>query len=140
MVLISPNYSDYWQTPETYVNRFEDYITNAVSTEEGINHSEELLKEALAVSASLVPVYWLTSKALRRLTVNWSPESAVLLNVAVSAGLFHIICEETGVNNWYLSNSIASKKAQKKYKKKHQSSFVSVEAPSSCQHNFNIQV
>lgn len=130
MVLISPNYSDYWQTPETYVNRFEDYITNAVSTDEGINHSEELLKEALAVSASLVPVYWLTSKALKRLTQNWSPESAVLLNVAVSAGLFHIISEETGVNNWFLTNSVASKKAKKKYGRK-SSTYSSVEPPSS---------
>jgi hypothetical protein len=135
-MLISPNYSDYWQTPETYINRFEDYVTNAVSTDEGINHSEELLKEAVAVGASLVPVYWLTSRALRRVTQNWSPENAILVNVAVCAGIFHVICEETGVNNWYLSNSIASKKAKKKYGRK-PVTYSSVETPPSHpKHNF----
>ena len=115
MVLISPNYSDYWQTPETYVNRFETYFSNAVSTDEGINHTEDLMVEALAVSASMVPVYWLTSKAFSRLTRNWRPENAVLLNVAISAGIFHIISEETGVNIWFLTNSVASRKARRKY-------------------------
>ena len=118
MVLVSPNYSDYWDNSVEYVNRFETYLQNAVTTEEGINHSEELLKEAVAVGASIVPVYWLTSKALNRLTRNWAPETAILFNVAVSAGVFHVVCEEIGVNNWFLSNSVASKKARRKYKEK----------------------
>lgn len=142
MVLISPNYSDYWDTPETYVNRFETYFSNALTTDEGINHTEDLLIEAFAVSASLVPVYWLTSKALNRLTRNWLPENAVLFNVAISAGLFHIISEETGVNNWFLTNSVASRKAHRKYSKVHKSaSGITVELitpENTIAHNFKV--
>ena len=114
-MLVGPDYSDYWTTPDIYVNRFEDYVLYATSTEEGQGHSEQLLMEALAVGASMVPVYWLTAKLLEKTTSSWTPGSVVLLNVAVSAGLFHIISEETGVNNWFLTNSVAAKKDKKKF-------------------------
>jgi hypothetical protein len=34
-----------------------------------------------------------------------------LITVAVSGGLFHILSEESGVNNWFLTNSVAAKKS-----------------------------
>jgi hypothetical protein len=121
MVLVSPNYSDYFETPQEYIARFENYAYNSIYTDEGLSHTEDLLKEIVFVGGSMVPVYWLVDKALKTATRTWTPETATLLKVALSAGLFHVICEETGVNNWFLTNSVASKKQKKKYWKVHKS-------------------
>jgi len=115
MVLVGPNYSDYFESPQEYVTRFENYAYNAINTDKGLAHTEDLLKEVVFVGGSMVPVYWVVDKALRNVTRTWSTESATLLKVALSAGLFHVICEETGVNNWFLTNSVASKKQNKKF-------------------------
>ena len=114
-MLVSPDYSDIFDKPEMYVNRFEEYAINAFSTDEGISHTEDLIKEAVAVGATLVPVFWLTTKASKGLVQNWASENQLLFNVFVSAGLYHIICEETGINNWFLTNSVSAKKSKKKY-------------------------
>ena len=114
MPLVSPDYSDLLQAPELYVNRFEDYSTKMLTTEAGVSHLEDLMFEAVAVGVSIVPVYMLTAKLLDNWSKNWNPENRVLVNVALAGGLYHIICEETGVNNWFLTNSVASKKSKKK--------------------------
>jgi hypothetical protein len=115
MVLVGPNYSTYFDSPQEYVTRFENYAYNAINTDAGISHTEDLLKEIVFVGGSMVPVYWLVDKALASSTRLWNPQTATLFKVALSAGLFHVICEETGVNNWFLTNSVASKKQNKKF-------------------------
>ena len=120
-MLVSPNYSDLWQSPIVYVNRFEDYTINAFTTDAGISHTEDLLKEALAIGATLTPIFWLTTKVSKNLVKNWASENQILFNVFVSAGVYHIICEETGVNNWFLSNSVSAKKSKKKHWKVNES-------------------
>lgn len=115
MVLVSPYYSDLLKKPTIYINRFDDWAINSVSTEEGISHAEDLTKEALAVGLSFLPVYWITDKVLMKFFPNWLPDTRKYVNVAVAGGLFHIISEETGVNNWFLTNSVAARKAHKKH-------------------------
>jgi hypothetical protein len=115
MPLVSPNYSDLLDKPDVYVNRFEEYTTRLATTPEGIQHAEELAQEAVAVGISLVPLYYFTAKVVDKFAPNLFPETRALVNVALSAGLFHIICEETGVNNWFLSNSVAARKSKRKW-------------------------
>jgi hypothetical protein len=115
MPLVSPDYSDLLNSPAVYINRFEDYTAEMLTTDAGVSHLEDLTLEAVAVGVSLVPVYMLTARLLDNWSKNWNPENRVLANVAIAGGLFHIICEETGVNNWFLTNSVASRKSKRKY-------------------------
>ena len=120
-MLVSPDYSDLWKSPQMYVNRFEEYTINAFTTDKGISHTEDLIKEALAIGATITPVFWLTTKASKNLVKNWTSENQILFNVFISAGIYHIICEETGVNNWFLTNSVSAKKSKKHHWKVNES-------------------
>lgn len=116
MVLVSPNYSDLLKKPEIFVNRFGDFAIDFTSPD-NFNETEKLIEEALAVGVSLVPVMYVTRQFVDRMFSSWSNQSRDALTIALGGGLFHIISEETGVNNWFLSNSVAAKKVNKKYYK-----------------------
>lgn len=116
MVLVSPNYSDILKKPDIFVNRLGSFGVDLVSPD-NINETEKLIEEALAVGISLVPVIYVTQKFVDKMFSSWSEQSRGILTIALGGGLFHIISEETGVNNWFLNNSVAAKKVNKKYYK-----------------------
>lgn len=116
MVLVSPNYSDLLRKPEIFVNRFGDFASEIVSPD-NFNETEKLIEEALAVGVSLVPVMYATRCFVDKMFSSWSEQSRSVLTIALGGGVFHIISEETGVNNWFLSNSVAARKVNKKYYK-----------------------
>ena len=116
MVLVSPNYSDLLKKPEVFVNRFGTFAVDFASPD-NFNETEKLIEEALAVGVSLVPVVYLTTQFVDKMFASWSLSSLGMLSIALGGGLFHIISEETGVNNWFLSNSVAARKVNKKYYK-----------------------
>jgi hypothetical protein len=113
MVLVSPNWSSLLAKPDVFVNRIEQYAMN-IPSPDGISHSEDLAIEAIAVGLSLVPVFWLTRRFVRQYATSLNENDINLITVAVSGGLFHILSEESGVNNWFLSNSVAAKKSHGK--------------------------
>lgn len=114
MVLVSPDFSDILAKPDMYVNRFTNEIASFIDTsDKGISHTEDLISEALAVGLSIVPVFWVASKMVQSLVPDYYVETRVLMSVALAGGAFHIISEESGVNNWFLTNSVAAKKAKK---------------------------
>lgn len=113
MVLVSPNWSSLLAKPQVFVNRIEQYAMN-IPSPDGISHSEDLAIEAIAVGLSLVPVFWLTRRFVRQYATSLNENDINLVTVAVSGGLFHILSEESGINNWFLSNSVAAKKAHGK--------------------------
>jgi hypothetical protein len=120
MVLVSPNYSDILAKPEIYVNRFGSFATEIVSPD-NFNETEKLIEEALAVGVSLVPVMYVTRQFVDKMFSSWSEQSRSLVTIALGGGVFHIISEETGINNWFLNNSVAARKVNKKYYKVHTS-------------------
>lgn len=67
-----------------------------------------LYQEAITVGALLVPMWFLVSKTTAALKL--TSESKPLIDIALSGFLFHLTAEETGVNEWYLTNSYAAMK------------------------------
>lgn len=116
MVLVSPNYSDILKKPDLFVNRLGSFGVDLVSPD-NYNETEKLIEEALAVGVSLVPVMYITRQFVDKMFASWTVPSRDMLTIALGGGLFHIISEETGVNNWFLNNSVAAKKVNKKYYK-----------------------
>lgn len=116
MVLVSPNYSDILKKPDVFVNRLGSFGVDLVSPD-NINETEKLIEEALAVGVSLVPVIYVTRQFVDKLFASWSEQSRGILTIALGGGVFHIISEETGINNWFLNNSVAARKVNKKYYK-----------------------
>ena len=72
----------------------------------------DLTKEAVSVGVFLVPVYAIVRESVRSMQSS-TPLTQEYTSVFLSGALFHILCEATGVNEWYLTNGRASKKARK---------------------------
>ena len=77
--------------------------------------SSRLLTEAFVVGAGLVPVYFITHSFITRLLPGMTDEGQDYLSVFLSGSLFHILCEETGINDWYLDNGVAVLKREQAY-------------------------
>ena len=72
----------------------------------------DLTKEAVSVGVLLVPVYAVVRESVRNIqSVNSTTQEYT--SVFLSGALFHILCEATGINEWYLTNGRASKIAKK---------------------------
>jgi hypothetical protein len=70
-----------------------------------------LLTEAAIVGAALVPVYIATHAVTA--TLGLSRMTHEYLAIFLAGGAFHLICEATGVNDWYLDNGVAALKREK---------------------------
>jgi len=66
-----------------------------------------LLTEAVVVGVGLVPVYALTDVWTKLFFTNMTPKTREYVTVFFAGGLFHVICEGTGINDWYLDNGYA---------------------------------
>ena len=76
---------------------------------------EELLLEALTVGITLVPVWALVSQFTVPFITSRFKQTA---DVALTGIAYHLICEELGINEWYLSNGVASRNLIHGYTKK----------------------
>lgn len=68
---------------------------------------QQLVVEALVVGAAMLPVWWVTTRFTS--SMNFGAEKAAV-DVFVSAAAFHLLAEQSGVNEWFLSNSHAAQK------------------------------
>ena len=77
--------------------------------------SEELLLEAFTVGITLVPVWALVTQ----FTVPFvSSSMKQTTDIALTGIAYHLLCEQLGINEWYLSNGFASRKLIQDYTKK----------------------
>ena len=63
-----------------------------------------LILEALVVAISFLVLFFVVrvaAKSVLRLKGGENSNVALAGEVAVAAGLFHIVCEYTGLNKWY---------------------------------------
>jgi hypothetical protein len=74
-----------------------------------------LLTEAFVVGAGLVPVYALTHTITGTLFPRMSAMTQDYFSVFLAGGLFHLLCEHTGINDWYLDNGVAVLKRGQSY-------------------------
>jgi len=74
------------------------------------NITKRLLTEAVVVGTGLLPVYYVTHKSISTAFKNLSAETSMYVSVFLSGAFFHLICEEAGVNEYYLTNSVAFSK------------------------------
>jgi hypothetical protein len=66
----------------------------------------QLFVEAFVVGVGLVAVYYLVKMA----------KLGEVATVFLAGALFHLVAEVSGVNDWYLDNSVAAKKRSGKEK------------------------
>ncbi len=74
-----------------------------------------LLTEAFVVGAGLVPVYAITHAFTGGLFPRMSPMTQDYFSVFLAGGVFHLLCEQTGINDWYLDNGVAMLKRNRFY-------------------------
>ncbi len=75
------------------------------------NHSQ-LYKEAAFVGISLVPMWFIVAQfTLATRVLSSSPQLKTMFDVALAGALFHLTAEETGLNQYYLTNSYAYEKS-----------------------------
>ena len=72
----------------------------------------KLLTEAFVVGAGLMPVYFITHSFLSVLLPRMSDNVVDYTSIFISGALFHLLAEETGINDWYLDNGVAVLKRQ----------------------------
>jgi len=65
------------------------------------NLKTRLYVEALSVGAGLIPLFIVMDDLF--------PKLPTWLKVGIAGGSFHLICEASGLNDWYLDNGVASK-------------------------------
>jgi hypothetical protein len=66
------------------------------------NLNVRLYQEAIVVGAGLIPVFLIAEELFPRMP-KWG-------HIMVAGGAFHLACEFSGLNTWYLDNGVASKK------------------------------
>lgn len=70
-----------------------------------------LYTEAATVGLALIPMYYLVSRATTFFSVDlFVGSSKQPVDLFLSGALFHLLAEESGVNEWYLTNSHAAQK------------------------------
>jgi len=75
--------------------------------------NSSLLTEAVVVGVGLVPVYALSSVWTRIMFKNMDTRTQDYVAVFFAGGMFHLICEGSGINEWYLVNGYAVHKRMK---------------------------
>lgn len=79
-------------------------------------HNRKLLTEAFFVGAFLVPVFAFTHSVVTIAFPRMKDTTQDYLSVFISGGLFHLVAEGSGVNDWYLDNGVAVLKRLEKEK------------------------
>jgi len=67
-----------------------------------------LYGEALVVGATLIPVWAAVTRATTVTRINFG--SKAMLDIFMAGFLYHLLAEELGVNEWYLTNGHAARK------------------------------
>lgn len=113
MVLVSSEFSSLLTTPPVYQNRSTLVISAAPERPtHSADHIEELITEAATVGITLMPVFYITESFLMRMFPTMAYSTRTLMAVAVAGSAYHIIAEETGINqcHWYCNHSVAAQK------------------------------
>jgi len=79
-----------------------------------MDYSTKLLTEAVVVGSALLPVYALTKNFITIIFPRMNGTTQEYTSVVISGGLFHLICEGSGLNDWYLDNGVAVLKRMEK--------------------------
>jgi len=67
----------------------------------------KLLTEAFVVGAGLLPLYFFTHTMVSALLPRMGDDAQDYLSLFISGATFHLIAENTGINDWYLDNGHA---------------------------------
>ena len=78
------------------------------------DYSKKLLTEAVVVGTLLVPVFVMTHKIITLMFPRMKDTTQDYVSVAVSGAIFHLLAEESGLNDYYLDNSVAVLKRMEK--------------------------
>lgn len=71
----------------------------------------KLYTEAAAVGLALVPLYYVVRRATTAFRLDsFAGSSKETVDLFICGALFHLLAEETGLNEWYLTNSHAAQK------------------------------
>ena len=65
------------------------------------------MTEAVVVGGVLLPVYALTKNFIVALFPRMKESTREYMSVFLAGGFFHLMCEGSGVNDWYLDNGVA---------------------------------
>lgn len=68
----------------------------------------QVFVEATVVGAALIPMWLAVSQATA--ATRFGGQWKSLADIFISGFLFHVLAEESGVNDWYLTNSAAAHK------------------------------
>lgn len=79
-------------------------------------YNRRLATEAVIVGTALLPLYVLTKSVLSSILPRLADKTREYMSVVFSGSLFHVICEGTGINDWYLDNGVAVMKRMEKEK------------------------
>lgn len=66
-----------------------------------------LLAEAFIVGAGLMPVYFVVHNVVSAMLPRMSDTTQDYVSIFISGATFHLVCEGTGINDWYLTNGHA---------------------------------
>jgi hypothetical protein len=79
-----------------------------------MDYSSKLMTEAIVVGVALLPVYALAKNFITVIFPRMNSLTQEYTSVVISGSLFHLICEGSGVNDWYLDNGVAVLKRMEK--------------------------
>ena len=80
------------------------------------DYSTKLLTEATIVGGVLLPIYAITHNFITILFPRMNDKTQDYTSVVISGGLFHLILEGIGGNDWYLDNGVAVLKRMEREK------------------------
>jgi hypothetical protein len=110
MVFASPYFSHQIEPLPVFINTHGEYSADIDDDDE---YMEEFAQEVVGVSLAVLPLYYITDQIANRIFPTMDDKTRTLLAVGFSAGLFHLISEQMGFNEWYVLNGVASKKVKK---------------------------
>lgn len=64
----------------------------------------QVYAEALFVGLAILPTYFIARSCVKALMPNLSESSSEYVSIFLSGSVFHLVCEETGLNEWYVDN------------------------------------